>query len=166
MVVIIDNAFDEGFGEAFLDCCYRDGVTPSPKNFKWYPKDKDSLLYPFICKIINIVKDHFNLKNMVGTEIWLNDFNIAPFKHKHIDTDEKAVDDCNFNFTPICSIVYYPTECNPLSGKLLLNSLIIPPLKNRLVIFSNNIIHEVTQGIGNRISIAINPFDYTPKNYV
>ena len=61
---------------------------------------------------------------------------------------------------PICSCVYYPEINVSLGGDLLFETMRIKPLTNRLVIFSPNMLHTVEDFMGNRLSVAVNPWDY------
>jgi hypothetical protein len=94
---------------------------------------------------------------MVGCEYWSN-LNSKTGWHK--DTDETKRFRDNIESYPICSVVYYPHVNNLMGGALLFDSFSVSPLTNRLVVFAPGLLHCVQDFSGDRVSIAINPWNY------
>ena len=117
----------------------------------------------FISNCIKKVSNYYNLTSMVGCEMWCHN-NTKP--DWHYDKDEKLWQETNEIKTPLCSIVYYGATNNLVGGKFMTETISIIPKTNRLIIFSPNIYHTVEEYTGNRLAIALNPWNIKPKAYL
>ena len=114
-----------------------------------------------IASLIQIASNFFGISSMVGCEIWAH-YGTRPEWHQ--DKDELAGKNGELKF-PLCGIVYYPLIENLVGGRLLTGSEQIVPKTNRMVLFSPGILHTVEPYEGNRMSVAINPWNYTLSEY-
>lgn len=108
-------------------------------------------------KIMRKVNNHFDLSSMVGCEIWSHHTTRPDW---HFDKDENSNEKTGELIFPICSIVFYPFIKNLVGGRLLTGTEQILPKTNRLIAFSPGIYHTVEPFQGERLSIAINPWDH------
>lgn len=111
-------------------------------------------------KIIDIARNHFDLSAMVGCECWAH-FNTRP--PWHIDQDELLFNETGVVKNPICSIVYYAKIRQMQGGKFLTDKEKIQPVENGLLLFEPGLRHAVEDFRGERIAIAINPWNYKIK---
>jgi hypothetical protein len=126
---------------------------------QWFNGDKNTLNDKGLPlkKILNIVNGYFDLSKMVGLECWSH-VNTRP--DWHVDSDEFLFSKTGEIKTPICSIVYYASVNNLIGGKLLTKTDFYIPKTNTLVTFAPNIMHYVESFTGERIIVAINPWEY------
>jgi hypothetical protein len=117
----------------------------------------------FISDCIKTVNKYYDLSNMIGCEMWCHN-NTRP--DWHYDKDEKLFQETNQIKTPMCSIVYYGLIENLKGGEFTTETVTIIPKTNRLIIFSPNIYHSVKEYTGNRMSIAVNTWNYKPNTYL
>lgn len=108
------------------------------------------------------VSKYYDLSSMIGCEMWCHNNTRTDW---HYDKDEKLYEETQEIKTPLCSIVYYANVNNLIDGRFLTETVVVTPKINRLIIFSPNIYHTVEKYTGNRLSIAINPWDIKPKAY-
>jgi hypothetical protein len=113
-------------------------------------------------KILKIVNNHFDLSNMLGVECWSN---INVHTGWHIDFDDMEMFKTKQLKTPICSIVYYVKINNLIGGNLITKTESYTPKTNDLVTFKPGLIHNVEKFSGERMSIAINPWEYKIETY-
>ena len=113
-----------------------------------------------------------------GVEWWCNTNNHLDW---HIDKDEAEQRSSGRYQLPMLSTVFYP-HVSCAGGELLVadnipmssgqgadlpifNSVIsIPPLRNRLVLFSAGVLHRINQFNGERYSVAANLWEAEPLN--
>lgn len=156
MLIVIDD---------FLSGVDRDNINKTflnDGNMKWTNSKYNFIQDHCVFTILTEANKYYNLQNMVGYESWSNYGNPISW---HYDKDEYLWNTENVLKTPICSIVYYGIINNVKGGRFLTESEIITPKNNRLLIFSPCIFHSAEDYSGERLSIAINPWDYKPKNY-
>ena len=66
---------------------------------------------------------------------------------------------------PICSIVYYASIKNLIGGQLVTENEIYTPKTNDIVTFPKGLLHKVENFKGERIIVAINPWEYKIDKY-
>jgi hypothetical protein len=156
MLHVLDGALTEAERIAVRD--YFAGFGRSAK-LAWADGTfKDIVAYGSpLSKILLLTNNFVGLSTMVGCEYWSN-LNEKSGWHK--DTDETILYRDGVEKFPICSCVYYPEINVSLGGDLLFETMRIKPLTNRLVIFSPNMLHTVEDFMGNRLSVAVNPWGY------
>lgn len=153
---VIDNALDEANRIAVSDyfTSIGDSINPSWVDGRF----EDFIGYgsplSYLLKIASVYAD---LRKMVGCEYWSH-LNKKSGWHK--DTDENLLYGMGVESFPICSCVYYPNVTNLSGGDLLFETMRVSPVTNRLVIFDPSLLHTVDEFAGNRLSVAINPWDY------
>jgi len=158
-----------------------------PKLFSWNPyKGTSKTIHSpasqmlFEHYLVNYLKPYAlpYLKNSVGAEWWCNVNNDLGW---HIDKDENLMNKTGQYSLPELSSVFYPyIHC--AGGELLLadNTTIsngyigplpefksvisVPPVENRLVLFSSGIMHMINKFEGDRYSIAANFWPYEPNS--
>jgi hypothetical protein len=108
-------------------------------------------------KIINIAHNHYDLTSMVGCETWAHFGTRPPW---HIDLDELYFNKTGFTKTPLCSIIYYARIRQLKGGKFLTETESIQPIENSLLLFEPRLRHAVEDFQGERVAIAINPWNY------
>jgi hypothetical protein len=153
MIVIIDNFLSE-FN---LETTKKQFI--GNKTTEWVDTDCD-LLYKSdsaFSQILRKAHDLFDLSSMVGCEVWSH-YTTKP--DWHFDKDENLHEKTGQLKYPICSIVFYPYIQNLIGGRLITGSEQITPRTNRLVLFSPGIYHTVEPFSGERLSVAINPWNY------
>ena len=114
----------------------------------------------------------------VGIEWWCNTNNDLDW---HIDKDETTYRTTGCHDLPLLSTVFYP-HVSCAGGELLLahhpavqqgskaamprfqSVISIPPVMNRLVLFSNGLLHRINPFEGERYSVAANIWAHTLKN--
>jgi hypothetical protein len=162
MLHVIDCALEEADRATIFD--YFMGFGRSTE-FAWADGCLDLLLgygSP-LSNILRVVNKHVDLGGMVGCEYWSH-LNTKSGWHK--DTDEVKLYRDSVESFPMCSIVYYPHIQNVKGGKLIFETLSIQPVTNRLVIFAPDLRHCVEDFSGERVSVAINPWDYKLEGYL
>ena len=152
-IIILDNFLEETFVSDLQKKLNKDNISET-----WYNKEEKHF-YSDLCQIfLQETKNYYDLSNCIGYEIWTQN-NTRP-SDWHYDKDENFFNlTGNYKF-PICSIVYYLNVNNLIGGLLHLDSCIITPKINRLVIFPPGVIHYVEEFLGERTSILLNPWDY------
>ena len=129
-------------------------------------------LHQYLLKDINrFIKGH------VGMEWWCNTNNDLDW---HIDKDEAFASLTGHFSLPLLSTVFYP-HVSCAGGELLVadnepvqnktpghrpsfrSVISIPPVKNRLVLFSQGILHRINPFEGERYSFALNVWDHPPE---
>lgn len=160
MIVILDDVLnEEGIKNirSFFECSEK-GKTLWVEGILDQIKEANS---PF-CTLVHIASRFFDLTSMVGAELWSHHGTRPEW---HYDKDEKASLNNQMKF-PLCGIVYYPIIENLTGGRLLTGSEQIVPKTNRMVLFSPGILHTVEPYQGNRMSVAINPWNYKLSEYL
>ena len=156
MICVIDNALSEEARLVARDYFHNIGTSSI---IAW----ADGTLNEFIAygsplaHILQITNKYVDLTNMVGCEYWSN-LNEKSGWHK--DTDETVLYRDGVEKFPICSCVYYPEVDVTLGGDLLLETVRVKAVTNRLVIFSPGMLHVIEDFLGYRLSIAVNPWLY------
>jgi hypothetical protein len=143
--IVLDDVFDEPTNKALAEFDYGAGET-------WY----DLGALPLHEKILNICREHFDLKNIVGYEMWRNKGQLG----WHIDKDEKLFKETRAKVFPQCSAVYYAFAENVHGGEFATDDITCMPQTNRLLLFSPGVAHSVSAFTGKRIAISLNPWDH------
>lgn len=156
MLIVIDDFLSEIHKNNIVDIFLTDG------NMKWTDVTYNNIIDEYVSIILSEANKYYDLTNMVGYESWSNYGNPIFW---HYDKDEYLWNTEETLKTPICSIVYYGIINNLNGGRFTTETEIITPKDNRLLIFSPGIFHSAEDYSGERLSIAINPWDYKPKNY-
>lgn len=113
-------------------------------------------------KILKKVNTYFDLSKMVGLECWCHN-NTHP--GWHIDFDDVHMFKTKELKTPICSIVYYAKIENLIGGNLVTDTDSYIPKTNDVVTFAPGVKHNVENFTGERIIIALNPWDYKIEKF-
>jgi hypothetical protein len=142
-LIILDDVFDDDTRSALAAFDYGDGE-------QWYALGA-SLLPE---KIIDICREHFDLRSVVGYEMWRNASNPG----WHVDKDEKLFSTTKRLDFPLCSAVYYATIENLVGGEFYTDDMRCLPKTNRLILFSPGIYHGVSPFAGTRIAVSLNPW--------
>lgn len=154
MIVIVDDVLNHQQKLEMQSYCQFN----SPFNWKDFTiQNAEQLADAAVGKIILTVSKFFDLSEMVGFEYWTN-HNVD--KDWHYDTDESDREERY----PICSIVYYPQVDILSGGNFITETESIKAKENRLLCFSPGIYHKVESFEGQRVSIAINPWNYKVKS--
>lgn len=111
---------------------------------------------PF-ASILKEANKYFDLSSMVGCEVWSHSTTRPDWHYDKDETHNEQTGNLKF---PLCGIVYYPHVSNLTGGRLLTGTEQIVPKRNRLIIFSPGILHSVEPYTGERMSVAINPWNY------
>lgn len=161
MLIVIDNFLPIDKNKETVDFFTKYDASCS----QWFDGKLNDYLNAssFISDCIKKVSNYFDLTNMVGCEMWCH-HNTRP--DWHYDKDEKLSQETNEIKMPLCSIVYYGLVNDLIGGKFITETISITPITNRLIIFSPNTYHAVEEYTGNRLSIAINPWNIKPKAYL
>jgi hypothetical protein len=135
-----------------------DFVLVSPQSF-WIDGNIDTATSDnfALSKILKLVSTVTDLSKMVGCECWLH-VNTRP--GHHIDRDEVLFKSTGEVDTPLCSIVYYVSIKDLQDGKFCSDIGNIEPKTNMLLTFPRNLQHYVESFEGERIILAINPWDH------
>lgn len=156
MFLVVDNVLTSDEVQATIDF-FKDLKNG---NASWV--DKDSTVAFPLDKIISLVSKTFDLSTATGYECWSHVNTRAGW---HVDKDEEAWTSERKLKHPLCSIVYYPFIRNMSGGRFVTKSHLVVPRENRLVAFSPGLQHAVEVFKGERMSCAINPWDYKPALY-
>ena len=151
-MIIIENILSEESRVSMLDEYYG----PSFHGFKYL----EDMLHAEK-QLIDIASTLFNLRGLVGSEIWSNVNNTVP--HWHVDKDERHYEATGEFKYPLCTIVYYPYIENLQGGSLHLyedSSIVIKPKQNMIIVFPSNIPHYVEPFTGKRLSVVSCPYAY------
>jgi hypothetical protein len=117
----------------------------------------------FISDCLKTVSKYYDLSSMIGCEMWCHN-NTRP--GWHYDKDEQLWRETKEIKSPLCSIVYYGIATDLIGGKFMTKTISVTPKSNRLIIFSPNTHHTVEEYTGNRLAIALNPWNIKPKAYL
>ena len=189
MLHVIDNAVPEDLLKPLRQLCLVHGQLkqnhPGEALFSWRADDGQSrsihavkerqLMERFLNEILLPVSDPF-CHQRAGVEWWCNTNNDLDW---HIDKDEVEGRQSGTYQLPLLSTVFYP-HVSCAGGELLLadnapvptgyrgelptfNSVIsIPPVCNRLVLFSPGLLHRINPFEGERYSLAVNIWGHEP----
>ena len=151
MFIIIDDLLEEHDRQSIINHSYDiDDI--------WHTIGQN----PIQEKIINKVGNFFDLSDMVGYEMWCNHSN----PDTHYDKDEELFSQTGELSFPLCSIVYYAyIGDNMQGGHFATEELVLAPKTNRLLCFSKGIEHGVHPFKGDRVAVAINPWDKIPMSH-
>ena len=108
-------------------------------------------------KIIKAVGSTVDLSTMAGCEIWTH-VNSGP--GWHIDRDEIAFRKTGETHMPLCSIVYYISVRDLRDGRFCSDIGVVTPETNMLITFPRGLLHGVEPFQGERIILAVNPWDH------
>ncbi|RPF78997.1 MAG: 2OG-Fe(II) oxygenase [Synechococcus sp. TMED20] len=141
----------------------------SPPTRSPHSSENQALIESYLNQHLNPLIQRF-APDAIGVEWWCNTNNDLDW---HVDKDEAYAAACGRHQLPILSTVFYPhSRC--AGGELLIadshdiqpNSPIgipdfrsvisVPPIVNRLVIFSAGVLHRINPFEGERYSIAVN----------
>jgi hypothetical protein len=117
----------------------------------------------FMPDCLKAASKYYDLTNMIGCEMWCH-YNTRP--DWHYDKDEQLWQETKEIKSPLCSIVYYGLINDLVGGKFMTETVTITPKTNRLIIFSSGIHHKVEKYTGDRLAIALNPWNIKPKAYL
>lgn len=156
MLIVIDDFLSDTDRNNITEMFLHDG------DMKWTDAKYDFIQHQCISIILAEANNYYDLQDMVGYEAWLNYNTSKPW---HSDKDEYLWNTEEILKTPICSIVYYGVVNDLIGGRFMTETEIITPKTNRLLLFSPNIFHSVEELSGERLSIAINPWNNKPQNY-
>ena len=158
MITIIDNVFMPHQMELFR-CRINTSIKEdnSDKAGEGFFSANEEHRNEVMCNgILKEINKYIPLEKSIGYEYWTN-VNSRP-QRKHQDKDEKAFLKGVDRF-PMCSSVYYLTVDSLVGGELVVNDVEISAIPNRLVIFKPGLEHYVRPFAGNRVSIAVNPWE-------
>ena len=123
----------------------------------WYDMDGSHAYKEFCLTILNIAGDYFDLSDAIGYEFWGHNGTRTGW---HYDKDEDLLErEGEYSF-PLCSTVYYLEVDRLQGGQLAVESDLITPKTNRLVMFSPGKYHKVNRYKGKRVSLLINPWSH------
>jgi len=122
----------------------------------WYNINQEHLHKDFCLYILDIARKYFDLSNAVGYEFWDKREDVG----WHYDKDEELFHSHGKLVFPICSTIYYLKVDKVTGGQLAIESDIITPKTNRLVMFSPGQFHRVNPYKGKRVSLLINPWSH------
>lgn len=161
MLIVVDNFLPVNKNNEIVDFF----TNHNASNAQWFEGTLSDYVNStsFISDCLKEASKYYNLSGMIGCEMWCHN-NTRP--DWHYDKDEKLWQDNQEIKTPLCSIVYYGNINKLIGGKFITEDITIIPKTNRLVIFSPNIYHSVEEYSGDRMAIAVNPWNYKPKNYL
>ena len=111
----------------------------------------------FCLSILETARKYFDLSNAIGYEFWGHNGTRTGW---HYDKDEDLLErEGEYSF-PLCSTVYYLEVDRLQGGQLAVESDLITPKTNRLVMFSPGKYHTVEPFKGKRVSLLINPWSH------
>lgn len=141
----------------------------SPKSRSVHSADHQQIMRDYLKRHLLPLINHF-APDHIGVEWWCNTNNDLDW---HIDKDETTAARHGRHDLPLLSTVFYPhIQC--AGGELLVSDntpiqpgspvvrpefrsvISIPPLVNRLVLFSPGILHRINPFEGERFSVAVN----------
>lgn len=160
MLIVIDNFLPIDKNKEVVNFF----TTHNASESRWFQGELKQYLSGtcFISDCLKTVSKYYDLTNMIGCEMWCHN-NTRP--DWHYDKDEKLWQESKEIKSPLCSIVYYGIADNLIGGKFITETITVTPKTNRLIIFSPNTHHTVEEYTGNRLAIALNPWDIKPKAY-
>lgn len=154
--IVLDEVLTTSERKSIVNYCYNNSNYVN--NMDWYKIESAT---DWQLKLIDIASNYFELNDMIGIESWAH-MNSRP--DWHIDQDEWAFSKGIIE-RPICSIVFYPFVDLVDGGDFVTEDKKISPKTNRALIFSPGIKHKVDAWNGQRISVAINPWNIIPFSY-
>ena len=143
--LVLDDVFDSETTKALAEFDY------GPDE-RWY----DLGVSPVHENILEICKEHFDLENIAGYEMWRNKTSPG----WHVDKDEKLFRKQKQLVFPQCSAVYYARIENMNGGEFYTEDARCFPRTNRLILFSPGLYHGVSASTGTRVAISINPWKH------
>ena len=123
----------------------------------WYDLESDHAYKDFCLSVLEIAGDYFDLSAAVGYEFWGHNNTGCGW---HVDKNEARFKSDEGLSLPLCSTVFYLNTSGLEGGQLLLETDVVTPKPNRLVLFAPGIYHTVNPFSGNRVSLLVNPWDY------
>lgn len=151
MIIVLDNIFASNQIKIF-----KEGITPSMQEVSFFSYGDKHASSSMCNRILEKAHKYVPLENSIGYEYWTQQ-NTTP-AGKHQDKDERAFGKGITRF-PMCSIVYYLTVENLVGGELVFDNVTVKPKENSMVIFKKGLEHHVNDFTGNRVSIAVNPWE-------
>mgnify|MGYP003386055229 CR=1 FL=1 len=142
-LIILDDVFDDATRSAIAAFEYGEDE-------QWY----DVGASPLHEKIVDICREHFDLRSVIGYEMWRNATNPG----WHVDKDEKLFHTTERLDFPLCSAVYYATIEQLVGGEFYTDDMRCLPRANRLIMFSPGVYHGVSPFVGTRIAVSLNPW--------
>lgn len=160
MLIVIDNFLSIDKNKEVVNFFTNHNASES----RWFEGTLPNYLNStsLISDCLKEVSKYYDLSSMIGCEMWCHN-NTRP--DWHYDKDEKLCEETQEIKTPLCSIVYYANVNNLKDGRFLTETVAVTPKTNRLIMFSPNIYHTVEEYTGNRLAIALNPWNTKPKAY-
>ena len=160
MLIVIDNFLTIDKNKEVVNFFTNHNASES----RWFEGDLQQYLNGtcFISDCLKVVSKYYDLTNIIGCEMWCHN-NTRP--EWHYDKDEQLWQETKEMKTPLCSIVYYGMVNDLIGGKFITEDITVTPKTNRLIIFSPNTHHTVEEYTGNRLAIAINPWNIKPRLY-
>lgn len=141
-----------------------------------HPKDDQLIIERYLSDYLYTITNQF-VTEQAGAEWWCNTNNDLDW---HIDKDEAEANQSGLYRLPLLSTVLYP-HVSCAGGELLIadntpiksdhqgplpsfrSVISVPPVINRLVIFSPGILHRINPFEGERYSVAVNIWKQTPR---
>tara|TARA_A100001201_G_C3986395_1_gene170249 strand:- start:47 stop:544 length:498 start_codon:yes stop_codon:yes gene_type:complete len=155
--VVVDDVLDSKYvSEIYksIEESTKNSLVPTTSTFY---QICDNHLYDDLClSVIKVAGQFYDLSSSIGYEFWTR-LNTKPSRW-HQDSDVELSKKGILKF-PLCSIVYYCHVENLCGGQLCIESDVITPKTNRMVIFAPGLPHYVEDFTGDRVSILINPWD-------
>lgn len=161
MLIVIDDFLPISKNKKAVDFF----TTHDASRAQWFDGSLNEYLNgsSFISDCLKTVSKYYDLTSMIGCEMWCH-YNTRT--DWHYDKDEKLCQETGKIKAPLCSIVYYGAINNLIGGKFMTETISVMPKTNRLIIFSPNTHHSVEEYTGNRLAIALNPWNIKPKAYL
>ena len=155
--IVLDNVLDQDSTTRL-----HESIDESTRNPFFYKLGQSHFYDDFSYAMLDVASHYFELKSCIGYEFWTRLNRCVGGWHR--DKDEKLFDEQGIIKYTLCSIIYYPYIDNMKGGELLLESDVITPKTNRMVIFASGILHNVESFTGNRISMMVNAWDSYVSN--
>ena len=133
-------------------------VVTRPQSF-WIDGNVDTVTSEnfAVSKILKLVSTVTDLSKMVGCECWVH---LNTRSQPHIDRDEIVFNTTGEVHMPLCSIIYYVSIKDLQDGRFCSDMGNIEPESNMLLTFPQNLWHYVEPFRGERIVLAVNPWDH------
>ena len=164
ITIVIDHFFKKDEFYSFKEqISLLDGKNANDKlTTLWYKFGENHQFFKLCSSLLEEAKNYYDFSSAVGYEFWTQNNTRPPTLH--YDRDEKLYNEKKIFSFPICSIIFYVIVDNLSGGNLILDSDVIHPKENRLVIFPPGVLHEVEEFQGNRTSVLVNPWNTTLYN--
>ena len=143
-------------------------------NLQWYNIEDNNPLANVGHKVLDYMKLHQDLSDMVGFEIWSRQkssiykdtgfktpYSEYPFEAEwHEDVDEDLRYQEGKLRHPLIASIYYLDVDLSRGGRLIFpkDGVEVKPRTNRLVLFDPHMIHGVEPFEGTRVALAVNPW--------